>query len=59
MSELWPGSSTVDGYKLGNNWYTDKKDKNLFEGKWQGTKTVSKWRNKVLSDWGMRWNWLK
>ncbi len=59
VSELWPGSSTVDGYKLGNNWYTDKKDKNLFEGKWQGTKTVSKWRNKVLSDWGMRWNWLK
>ena len=50
---------TRNNYKLGSNWFTDKTDTELFEGVWQGYKTVEKWRNKVLLDWESRWNWLK
>lgn len=59
VGKIWPGKSTSIGYKLGDNWYTDKQDPDLFEGAWQGSKTVSKWRNEVLSDWSIRWGWLK
>lgn len=59
IDKLWPGTCTEVSYKLGDNWFTDKIDLNLFEGKWQGFKTVSKWRNAVLSDWEKRLNWLK
>ena len=34
-------------------------DANLFEGKWQGSRTVSKWRKEVLQDWAKRWELLK
>lgn len=59
VSELWPGASAKNGYKVGKTWFTDRQDANLFEGKWQGSRTVLKWRNDVLNDWGKRWNWLK
>lgn len=55
----WPGKVTVEGYRLGNNWFTDKQDPALFDGIWQGCKTVSKWRKEVLADWSLRWEWLK
>mgnify|MGYP000030199906 FL=1 len=59
VGAVWPGKSTTNGYKLGENWYTDKQTPALFEGVWQGSKTVSKWRKEVLTDWGIRWEWLK
>lgn len=59
VSELWPGNTTKNGYKLGKNWFTDKRDVHLFEGKWQGSRTVLRWRKDVLTDWAERWNWLK
>lgn len=59
VGTVWPGKSTTNGYKLGENWYTDKQSPALFEGVWQGSKTVSKWRKEVLTDWGIRWEWLK
>lgn len=59
VNNTWPGKINIDDYKLGNNWYTDREDINLFEGKWQGSKTVSKWRKAVLQDWAKRWEWLK
>lgn len=59
VGTVWPGKSTTNGYKLGENWYTDKQSPALFEGVWQGSKTVSKWRKEVLTDWGIRWGWLK
>ena len=46
VGTVWPGKSTTNGYKLGENWYTDKQSPALFEGVWQGSKTVSKWRKK-------------
>ena len=59
VSGMWPGETIATSYDVGNNWYTDKEDKELFEGIWQGSKTVSKWRNEVLLDWEKRLNWLK
>lgn len=59
VSELWPGKLTSDAYILGNNWYTDKGDLSLFRGEWQGYETVAKWREEVLADWALRWNYLK
>lgn len=59
VSKMWPGEATSDACPLGENWYTDKADLDLFDGNWQGYKTVSQWRNEVLTDWEMRWSWLK
>lgn len=59
VSNLWPGKSTADSYSVGQNWYTDKQEKCLFEAGWQGSGTVSKWRKNVLTDWEKRWKWLK
>lgn len=59
ISDFWPGKCTEEAYPLGDNWYTDKGDAALFNGKWQGFKTVAKWREEVLADWALRWNLLK
>ncbi len=54
----WPGTKRTTNYKLGANWYTDRADKELFDGVLQGAETISKWRNEVLLDWARRWSWL-
>lgn len=59
VSEVWPGKQTPDSYQLGENWYTDKRDPALFQKKWQGAKTVSRQRKRVLNDWADRWSWIK
>ena len=59
VSGMCPGTISRNNYKLGSNWFTDKTDTELFEGVWQGYKTVEKWRNKVVLDWESRWNWWK
>lgn len=59
VSGIWPGKKTSDGIALGDNWYSDKQDSVLFEGAWQGSATVSKYRIDVLNDWIERWNTLK
>lgn len=56
---LWPGKENPTDYKLGNNWYTDKSAQDLYDGKFQGGKTILKWRNDILLDWSKRWEWLK
>jgi hypothetical protein len=58
VENAWPGKKNSTDYKLGDNWYTDKADPNLYDGKIQGGKTILKWRNDILSDWAKRWNWL-
>ena len=58
VDNLWPGKKNSTDYKLGDNWFTDKADPNLYDGKIQGGKTTSKWRNDILSDWAKRWKWL-
>jgi len=59
VENIWPGMKNATDYKLGENWFTDKSDKDLYDKKIQGGKTLSKWRGKILDDWSKRWNWLK
>lgn len=58
VNNSWPGKQYPTDYYLGANWFTDKVDPRLFDGIWQGAKTVLKWRNDVLLDWAKRWKWL-
>ncbi len=59
VENLWPGKRHANDYQLGANWYTDKSDPALYDGKIQGGKTVLKWRDQVLADWTKRWEWLR
>jgi hypothetical protein len=59
VENLWPGKAHVTDYKLGPNWYSDKSDPQLYDGKIQGGRTISKWRTSVGLDWAKRWEWLK
>ena len=59
VDNLWPGKKNPTDYKLGASWYTDKAGAQLYDGKIQGGKTVSKWRDNALSDWAKRWEWLR
>lgn len=56
---LWPGKENQTDIPLGNTWFSDKSDSKLYEGKFQGGKTISKWKNDILLDWAKRWEWLK
>jgi hypothetical protein len=59
VTNRWPGKAKSSDYILGSNWYTDKSDVRLYDGKIQGGKTIAKWREAILVDWAKRWNWLK
>ena len=59
VTNLWPGKKHNADYPLGNNWYSDKSNPDLYDGKIQGGKTVLKWRKAILDDWAKRWKWLK
>ena len=59
VENSWPGRHHPTDYKLGNKWYTDKDDPMLYDGKIQGGKTISKWKQAVLLDWAKRWAWLR
>lgn len=59
VDNLWPGKPHATEYELGANWYSDKADPRLYDGKIQGGQTISKWRKSVLLDWAKRWEWLK
>ncbi|MCM1076165.1 MAG: DUF1593 domain-containing protein [Bacteroides sp.] len=59
VGKVWPGNATADSYRLGDTWWTDCSDPDLYGGPWQGFKTVEQWREDVLADWEKRWSWLK
>ncbi|WP_242689069.1 nucleoside hydrolase-like domain-containing protein [Pedobacter sp. SYSU D00535] len=59
ITNRWPGTPRTTDYPLGDNWYTDKSNPRLYDGKIQGGKTIAKWRADVLADWAKRWNWLR
>ena len=59
VDDVWPGRPDKNDYSMGNNWYSDRPERELYEGKWQGAKTQRKWRNDILEDWAQRWQWLK
>ena len=55
----WPGKQQPTDYSLGDHWYTDESNPKLYDGKWQGAKTIAIWRNEALLDWAERWKWLR
>lgn len=55
----WPGEPFRDNINPLNNWWSDRRDENLYLGDYQGAKTISKWRKEYLSDWEERWKWLE
>lgn len=59
VSNVWPGKKNSTDYILGKNYFTDKQDPELYDGIWQGGKTVLKWRSDILRDWAKRWEWLR
>ena len=59
VSDAFPGTPHQDDYIIGNNWYSDRPERSLYENHFQGAKTVRKWRKDVLVDWEQRWNCLK
>ena len=59
IDNLWPGKKRITDYRVGANWYSDKTDPGLSDGKIQGGKTISKWRSDILQDWAKRWDWLR
>ena len=59
VGNLWPGKRRTTDYTLGPNWYTDRADRDLFDGMIQGGKTILKWRTDILMDWAKRWEWLR
>lgn len=59
VENLWPGKSCPTDYQLGDNWYSDSPDPDLFVKHYQGAQTTLKWREEVLKDWGDRLKYLK
>ena len=59
VDDVWPGKADAADYPLGANWYSDRPEREHYEGKWQGAKTGRRWRQAILEDWAMRWKWLK
>lgn len=53
----WPGKENGHNIIL-NNWWSDKTDKDLYIGQFQGARTVSRWREDFLSDWAKRFEWI-
>lgn len=59
VKNVWPDTAVDTAYPLGNNWYADPMNPDLFDGGWQGANTVLKWRKDILLDWAERWSWLQ
>lgn len=59
VDSVWPGRSSKFDYNVGGNWFTDRRDKDNFEGIWQGAGYIRKLRHEILDDWAKRWKWLK
>ena len=38
VDDVWPGKPHADDYQLGKNWYSDRSDRTLYEGKGQGAR---------------------
>ncbi|MFH0758399.1 MAG: nucleoside hydrolase-like domain-containing protein [Bacteroidota bacterium] len=55
----WPGKAAQDDYQLGVSWFSDRPEQEFFFGVQQGARTVAKYREAFLSDWALRWEWLK
>jgi len=55
----WPGKPGRSDYRLGENWFSDRPDEDLYIDGQQGARTVSRYREEFLMDWAERWSWLE
>ena len=55
----FPGKPNNDDFKLGKYWYGDRLSPEFFLGEQQGARTIAKYREAFLADWGKRWKWLE
>ncbi len=55
----WDNKVSPTDYRVGNNWYTDKNDPEEMDKELWGYRTIARWRNAAMADWGKRWSWLK
>ncbi len=69
VADEWPGSRNelaggnltscpipLGGADSMTRWYTDVQD---YSTRWQGSATISCWRDDILRDWATRFNWLR
>ncbi|MEY2794182.1 MAG: hypothetical protein RJA76_2174, partial [Bacteroidota bacterium] len=54
VTNQWPGKNHPSDYLLGPHWYSDITNSECYDGKIQGGKTVSKWRQTVMDHWKKR-----
>ncbi|MDO5446587.1 MAG: DUF1593 domain-containing protein [Prevotellaceae bacterium] len=61
VENVFPGKHRSTDYKLGTSWWSDRIDSTLYSDreKCQGAKTVEKWRDEVMEDWGARCAWFR
>lgn len=59
VENVFPGKSRTTDYKVGGTWWTDLSSPSMYSGRCQGAKTVEKWRNDVIENWGQRCSWLQ
>lgn len=55
----WPGKPAPDDYILGDSWFSDRPEPDLFLGEQQGARTISRYREEFLMDWAYRWEWIQ
>ncbi len=55
----WPGPYADGDFRVGEHWYGDLPDTPFFLDGQQGARTLSKHREDFLSDWAVRWAWLR
>ena len=58
LANIYPGTPRESDFMLGDSWYTDRSDPELYYDNCQGALTVHKWRETVMEDWGQRCQWL-
>lgn len=54
IDNRWPGKAYPTDYKVGPKWFTDRSAPELFWKGYQGARTVLKWREAAMKDWGER-----
>lgn len=59
VGKMWPGKREKDDFAVGDHWFTDRSNKEFFEGPWQGAGLIRQQRHEILEDWAVRWKWLK
>ena len=58
VENVYPGEARQTDYTVGDRWYVDRPDEDLYWKDCQGAQTVYKWRTDAVEAWGRRCAWL-